>query len=66
MGGTGRGPQVTLAAATDSQDAYIPEPERKVEGPTVNRQRDRLTGTAATPKRQYSYRRGETSEGENP
>jgi hypothetical protein len=27
MGGTGRGFQVTLAAATDSQDARIPEPE---------------------------------------
>jgi len=45
MGGTGRGFQVTLAAATDSQDAHIPEPESEVERPKANRQREWPTGT---------------------
>jgi len=33
MGGTGRGFRVTLAAATDSRDAQIPEPGPEVEAP---------------------------------
>jgi hypothetical protein len=45
MGGTGHGFQLTLAVATDSQDAEIPEPGPEVERPKANRQRDRPTGT---------------------
>jgi hypothetical protein len=53
MGGTGRGFQVTLAAATDSLDAKTPEPGPEVERPKANRQRVWSTGT--------HYERGETA-----
>jgi hypothetical protein len=61
--------RVTLVAATDWQDAEIPEPEPEVERPKANRQRDWLTGTRQSDlarKRQHSYLRGETFEGEIP
>jgi hypothetical protein len=67
MGGTGRGFRVTLAAATDSRDAQIPEPGPEVEAPMENRQRDWLTRKRCNGvKRQHSYSGGETFEGESP
>jgi len=67
MGGTGRGFQVTLAAATDSRDAQTPESGPKVETRTANRQRGWLTRKRReAPKRQHSYSGGESFEGETP
>jgi len=67
MGGTGRGFRVTLAAATDSRDAQIPEPGPEVEAP-MEKPEEGLADeeTSQGEKRQHSYSGGETFEGESP